>query len=176
MAFVFIVPSANGLPSLPCCLARRGGRLESVMTPWQLFSQLGFEGRRQVHLSLCEDALLTWTDYVKGKPRALRYRDSVVGIRHRVDVELPADALGAARVGVDLADVGTRYLEPMTAMQDDDLAFPDSVAFAYYAIYNCFRKYVRGDDIPDQLIVNQALSAHDDSEVVARLMRAIDEI
>ncbi|MFD6355120.1 hypothetical protein [Nocardia tengchongensis] len=144
------------------------------MTPKQRFLQLGADHRRQVHLSLCEDALPTWIDYVQSKRARLRYRDSVVGMRHHVDVELPADALHSARAGVDLADIANRYLEPISALQDDDLTFPDPVEFAYYAIYNCFRKYACGDDIPDWLIVNQALSVHDDSEAVSRLTRAID--
>ncbi|MFE3759550.1 hypothetical protein ACFXO9_35055 [Nocardia tengchongensis] len=93
-----------------------------------------------------------------------------------MDVELPADALRSARAGVDLADIGNRYLEPITALQDDDLTFPDPVEFAYYAIYNCFSKYSRGDDIPDWLIVNQALSVHHHSEVASRLTRAIADI
>ncbi|MEV0333926.1 hypothetical protein [Nocardia sp. NPDC050717] len=140
------------------------------------FFQLGADSRRLVHLALCEDALRTWNTYVQDEPAALRYRDSVVGMRHTVDIELPADALRAARAGVNLADVDRRYLEPITALQDDDLTFPDSVELGYYAIYNCFRKYVSGADIEDWLIVNQALSVHHDSEVAARLTRAIDEL
>jgi hypothetical protein len=146
------------------------------MTPWQLFLRLGADSRRQVHLSLCEDAMAIWIGYVEGEPAPLRYRDSVVGMWHNVDVELPADALRSARAGADLVNVGNRYLEPITALQDDDLTIPDPVEFAYYGIYNCFRKYVRGDDISDRLIVNQALSVHDHSEVASRLTHAIDNI
>jgi hypothetical protein len=43
---------------------------------------------------------------------------------------------------VDLGNVAQRYLEPIAALQDEDLAFPDAVRFAYYALYNCFEKYV----------------------------------
>ncbi len=145
-------------------------------TPSERFFRLEADHRRQIHLSLCEDALPTWTSYAQGEPASLRYLDSIVGLRHHVDVELPADALRSARAGADLADVDSRYSEPITAMQDDDLAFPDPVEFAYYAIYNCFRKYVRGDDIADWLIINQALSAHDLDEAVPRLTRTIDGI
>ncbi|WP_181698015.1 hypothetical protein [Nocardia sp. GTS18] len=146
------------------------------MTPNERFLRLGTDHRRQVHLSLCADVLPTWTDYVRGKPSALRYRDSVVGMRHHVDVELPIDALGAARAGVDFANISSRYLEPITALQDDDLAFPDPVEFAYYAIYNCFRKYVSGEEIADWLIVNQALAVHDPGEAAQRLTRAVDGV
>ncbi|MFE3028796.1 hypothetical protein, partial [Nocardia tengchongensis] len=129
------------------------------MTPRQRFSQLGADHRRLVHLSLCEEALPTWIDYVQGKRARLRYRDSVVGIRHHVDVELPTDALRSAHAGTDLADIGGRYLEPISALQDDDLTFPDPVEFAYYAIYNCFRKYACGDDIPVDRGLSDTLNA-----------------
>ncbi|MFJ4654819.1 hypothetical protein ACIP5Y_26395 [Nocardia sp. NPDC088792] len=146
------------------------------MAPDQLFLQLLADQRRQVHLSLCEDALASWIDYVQKKPASLRYRDSVVGMRHTVDSTLPADALHCARAGVDLAEIGNRYLEPITALQDGDLSFPDPIEYAYYAVYNCYRKHVRGDDISDWLIVNQALSIHDPGEAASRLMHAIANI
>ncbi|MET9487385.1 hypothetical protein [Nocardia sp. NPDC006630] len=146
------------------------------MTPRELFLQLGGDHRRQVHLALCDDALPTWITYIRSKRTPLRYRDSIVGMWHHVDPELPADALRAAHAGMDLADIGNRYLEPITALQDDDLSFPDPAEFTYYAIYNCFRKYVRGDDIPDWLIVNQALSIHAVNDVAAYLTRTIESI
>ena len=43
----------------------------------------------------------------------------------------------------------------------NDLEFPDPVEYAYYAIYNLFRKYVQGRELDDWLIVNQALSSSD---------------
>ncbi|KAF0845719.1 hypothetical protein [Nocardia caishijiensis] len=146
------------------------------MTPRDRFLRLDADRRRQVHLVLCAQALPTWTGYVRGKPAALRYRDSVVGMRHRVDVDLPADALRAVRTGADRADVSGRYLEPIAALHDDDLCLPDHVEFAYYAIYNCFRRYVCGDDIAEWLIVDQALAAHDPSEATPRLTRAVDDV
>lgn len=122
---------------------------------------------------MCADALPVWIGYVRGRSAVLRYRDSVVGMRHDVDVELPGDALRSACAGADLTEVGERYLEPISALQDDDLAFPDPIEFAYYAMYNCFRRYARGDAIDDWVIVNQALSAHDVDEAASRLTRAI---
>jgi len=85
-------------------------------------------------------------------------------MQHEVDIGLPADALRSARAGVDLANVASRYREPIVAMQDDDLNFPEPVEFAYYAIYNCFRKHACGEDIDPWLIVNQALSSSEDKE------------
>ncbi|UGT43178.1 hypothetical protein LTV02_07255 [Nocardia yamanashiensis] len=153
---------------------REGCSLGLLVTSRQVFLQLGADDRRQVHLALCEEALSVWVGFVRGKRGRIRYRDSVAGVRHELDVELPADALRSVCAGRDLADVSGRYLEPITALQDDDLRFPESVEFAFYAIYNCFSKYVRGEDISDWLIVNQALSIHDPGEVEERLMRAIE--
>jgi len=133
------------------------------MTPAESFGQLGADRQRQVHLSLCEAALETWMKYVRLRA-PLRYADSVVGMRHEVDIGLPADALRSARAGVDLANVESRYSEPIVAMQDDDLTFPEPVKFAYYAIYNCFRNHACGEDIDPWLIVNQALSSDDNKD------------
>ena len=59
-------------------------------------------------------------------------------------------------------------------MQDDDLSLLDSVEFAYYAIYNCFRKYARDEDIDPWLIVNQALSSSgDEASWLPQLTQAI---
>jgi hypothetical protein len=92
----------------------------------------------------------------------IRYADSVVGMRHGVDMRLPHDALRSATAGADLADVDGRYREPIVAMQDDDLVFPDPIKFAYYAVYNCFRRHALGEVIDPWLIVNQALASIDD--------------
>ena len=104
----------------------------------------------------------------------IRYADSVVGMQHEVDVGLPADALRSARAGADLGNVENRYGEPIVAMHDGDLTFPGEVQFAYYAIYNCFRKHACGEDIDSWLIVNQALSSNDNQESWApRLTQAM---
>ena len=76
-----------------------------------------------------------------------------------MDLALPCDAFRAAREGCDAAKVAERYLEPITAMEDEDLKFPENIAFAYYSIYNLFCKYTRHRDIDDWIIVNQALSS-----------------
>jgi hypothetical protein len=114
--------------------------------------------RRCVHLHLCARALGVWRAYVQTSPR-LDYVEGVVGTSQQVDVTLPADALAAAHAGRDDARVYDRYAEPIAAMQDDDLEFPERIAFAYYAIYNAFLKLVVGRNIEDWLIVNQALAS-----------------
>jgi len=144
------------------------------MTPAHLFLQLTPERQKQVHFSLCEEALDVWEVYCKKRPR-IRYVDTVVGMRHKVDLRLPYDALRSAQAGTDLADVEERYSEPIVAMQDSDLEFPRTIEFAYYAIYNCFCKYALTEKIDPSLFVKQALSSIDDPTSRApRLLAAID--
>ena len=105
------------------------------MTPAETFGQLPASRQRQVHLSLCEHALMHWKNHVSTHA-PLRYTDSVVGMRHEVDVGLPADALRAARAGVDSMSVESRYQEPIAAMQDTDLSFLASVEFRTAVVRN----------------------------------------
>lgn len=85
------------------------------------------------------EALNVWRAYrLDGVP--LEYRDGVVGMLHTVDDTLPARALADvdAMLGGTFADpeIAQAYLEPLSAMQDDDLDFPTEVARGYYAISN----------------------------------------
>lgn len=63
-----------------------------------------------------------------------------------------------------------RYQEPIAAMQDDDLIFPDNVAFAYYSIYNLFERYVTSRNIDEWLIANQALSSNGEGTDYASIL------
>lgn len=101
--------------------------------------------------------------------------DTVIGMRHEVDVQLPHDALQSAKAGSDLTNVDDRYSEPIVAMQDDDLELPDPIEFAYFALYNCFRRHARAEPIDAWLIVNQALSSSDDeASWLPRLAAAVE--
>jgi hypothetical protein len=53
-------------------------------------------------------------------------------------------SLASVEAGVDRADVAQRYLEPITALQDDDLELPNHIELSYYAIYNLYRSAVEG--------------------------------
>jgi len=130
--------------------------------------------RRVVHGILVQQALARWKAYVAGEGQ-IRYRESVTGTEQVVDAALPAEALAAARSGQDVAAVAARYGEPITALQDDDLSFPDPIEFAFYAIYNFFQKYGLEKDVDDWLIVNQAASSDpDESRWEGALQAAIE--
>jgi hypothetical protein len=141
------------------------------MTLADSFRLLTPEQQRNVHLLLCEEALRIWDAYA-ARHAPIVYYDSVVGMRHQVDVGLAHDALRSARLGTDVEGIQERYLEPTVAMQDDDLVFPKTIEFAYYAIYNCFCKHACGDDVDPWLIVNQAISADDNEAAWSQRLTA----
>lgn len=125
------------------------------------FLQLSDDARKKVHQFLCAKALESWMRFADSK-KNISYCDSVVGMAHNIDFQLPSDAFQTAFGDCEKATsdaIAQRYLEPITALQDMDLEFPDEMEFAYYAIYNAFLKYARLKNIDDWLIVNQALSA-----------------
>ena len=73
-------------------------------------------------------------------------------------------------MGVKILNIEHNYSEPIAAMQDEDLKFPESIMFAYYSIYNLFRKYVCNDNIDDWLIVSQALSSETNLETTEDIL------
>jgi hypothetical protein len=122
------------------------------------FLSLNYEQKRFVHLELCRNALSVWSNYVAAFDE-ISYVEGVVGTFQIVDKLLPNKAFEAVISSKDSAKIAWRYAEPISAMHDEYLEFPDNIEFAYYAIYNLFNKYVLQQNIDDWLICNQALSA-----------------
>ena len=102
---------------------------------------------------------------------AIHYVEGVCGTAQTVDQDLPEDALAAVRSGQGIEAVAQRYREPIVALQDHDLDFPESVEFAYYAVYNFFRRYARQEEIDDWVLVNQSLSSTEDAKTGTVLLR-----
>lgn len=127
----------------------------------EIFQSLANDQKRLVHLELCRNALRIWQEYTN-QFENIDYVESIVGTYQIVDKSLPKDAFEAVVRGHDEKKIDWRYAEPISAMQDDDLEFPDHIEFAYYAIYNIFNKYILQQNIDDWLICNQALSAETD--------------
>ena len=138
------------------------------------FLSLSTDQKRVAHLFLCEHALAKWQAYASSK-WWITYADSVVGTKQTVDKLLPLDALRSARAGSDIANVDERYGEPITALQDEDLTFPEAITYAYYSIYNAFNKYAKNKNIDDWVIVNQALSSETEISKWEALLHAAIE-
>ena len=130
------------------------------------FEALDPDRRARCLALLCDENGARLRQYFSDR-RATTYEDSVVGLRHELDVELPFRALEAIRSarGVPPASVLdallAEYGEPMTAHQDGDLVFTnDRAQYAYLAIYNLVESCRAPDDRElAWLVVRQALSA-----------------
>ncbi len=133
--------------------------------------------RKVVHRFVCGKALEVWQEFVAQETK-ITYADSVVGLAHEVDTQLPTEAFRAAFAGCSAEEsdnISYRYLEPISALQDMDLEFSAPVLMAYYAIYNAFCKYARGENNDDWIIVNQAL-ATDPENARAMLKAALQQV
>jgi hypothetical protein len=128
------------------------------------FLCLNAEQRRCAQLNLCRNALDVWNNYV-ARFDEISYVEGVVGTFQIVDKLLPTEAFEVVKAGRSSENIDKRYAEPINAMHDDDLEFPDHIEFAYYAIYNLFSKYARNRKIDDRLICNQAISAEVDENL-----------
>jgi hypothetical protein len=138
------------------------------------FDALAPARRRLVHQRLAEHALARWELHCR-REGEIRYVEGVCGTRQAVDASLPGDALASVGSGQGVEDVEARYGEPITAMQDGDLSFRESATFAYYAIYNFFRRYGLREEVDDWLLVNQAISSEEEEwRALAALKEAID--
>ena len=138
----------------------------------EAFVALAPERRRAARVLLTEQvALRVWREFVTQRGR-IRYRDSVTGGAHELDAGLPARALGCLHGTGDADAVAEAYREPIAALQDLDLELPEHSQFAYYAIYNLFRRYGRNEAIEEFLIINQVLSSLRDEQQMAAALRS----
>lgn len=137
------------------------------MTPPEIlaaFRALPLHRRHEAMRVACSYALDVWDRYARGGEPVV-YIDGVVGMRHVVDMVLPQRAIEAvdrrlAGSHVDPAAIWDAYQEPIAALQDGDLDFPDDIARAYYAIYNLFGIVFGRTQLYDdgELVILQAAS------------------
>jgi hypothetical protein len=78
-----------------------------------------------------EEAVIVWERHAS--ELKLKYRDSVVGMKHEIDARLPRRTLEGKESRDDLRN---EWLEPITALQDDDWELPEPARDAFYAAYN----------------------------------------
>lgn len=139
------------------------------------FLSLSDEEKRLVQFILCENAVSILNRYF-AETGEIEYVESIVGTTQIVDSKLPSDAFEAAQTGKNLHNVNYRFAEPITAIQEEDLIFPEEIEFAYFSIYNLFQKFVLRREIDDWVIVNQAVSAEkDESKWFDLLKNAIEK-
>jgi hypothetical protein len=138
-------------------------------SPAQTFMKLSTDEKKKVHIILCEKSLIKWNEYVSNFDE-INYTETVCGTNQTVDKNLPSEAINSVKMNIDITNIKDRYSEPIVALQDDDLEFPENIELAYYSIYNLFRKYICCENIEDWLIVNQALSSLDNDKIVKDIL------
>jgi hypothetical protein len=112
-------------------------------------TSLAKDKRLELALRLCDKAHPIWENYyITGN---LSYRDTTVGELHKVEKNLLNDALIE------------KFLEPITAIQDDDWILPYPVERTFYAIYNLIKGFKQEENEFGELLhylsVNQAVDA-----------------
>jgi hypothetical protein len=137
----------------------------------QRYFELSPKKQRQVQVALCEQALLVWESLCNTE---IRYTESVAGTTQILDLTLPSEALLAAKSGTGAIAIKQRYLEPLAALQDEDLMLDPNAEFAFYAIYNLFSSIVLKREIDAWLVPNQALSAIGEEHSMAAFERALE--
>jgi hypothetical protein len=151
---------------------------ESMHPTAQKFFDMSSSQRRQVHLYLASIALKQLKKFEADGIIPRFYTETVCGTCQEVDMNLPSEALECIIEKTDPNQIAEWYLEPICALQDEDWPLPDAAQFAYYAIYNTFKKYALGKETDDWLIVNQALSSFGEgfAEADAAFEAAIKEV
>ncbi len=114
------------------------------------FISLDAEARRKAHIKACTCSLAVWDEFCQNGKK-LSYRDSVVLMKHRIEKELPGKALQAVIQNAPCKDIAASYLEPISALQDMDWEPPEHIKYAFYSIYNLYRKYCDDLEVDDRL-------------------------
>jgi hypothetical protein len=156
--------------------SRGSARLQAAVVR---FLALSPAQRRIVHEQMVGQALARWQAFAEAQG-VIRYREHATGTEQFVDASVLVDAVAVARSGDGIAALEQRFREPIVALQDGDLSFPESVTCAYYAIYNFFRKYALQEECDDLMLLNQAGSSDEDEQewepaLVKAIERAADE-
>jgi len=128
-----------------------------------IFLSLSSEEKKEFHLDACQFSLDQWDKFWKNNDAHMRYTDSVAGIEHVVDFELPLKAYLAVKFNHYDGLIEKEYREPIVALQDYDWNPPADIQMAYYSIYNLYQKYSGLEEIDDWLIINQSLSSSPNS-------------
>ena len=116
--------------------------LKDLLSPLPKSKQLA------IVIRLIKLALPVWDKYAE--KNELVYRDSVVGLSHKVDINLPTYCIKVSEDYLkanwmqkiftkntnEILGVQHKFREPITALQDRDWELPYEVERIFYAVYN----------------------------------------
>lgn len=105
-----------------------------------ILSGLSYRSQCLCALIACERALAVWNAFVSSSD--LEYTDSVAGLHHEIDEELPLRVFFCVRENLENlgAEFGfalqEEYLEPLAALGDGDLKMPENALEAFYSFHH----------------------------------------
>ena len=128
----------------------------------------------QLALRFIKLALPIWEKY--SRENELSYRDTVVGLSHKVDRKLLMNSVLAienyhqlSKLGKlingkkDLMRLRVQFDDPVVALQDNDWVLPDEISKVFYSVYNLMGVTInKGKGIRESLIyisINQSIVA-----------------
>ena len=135
------------------------------------FKNLSADETKKAHVRACAYSVSAWDKFC-ANGRNLTYKDSVVFLTHSVDKSLLNSALQAV---IDNHSDGLldSFLEPINALEEMDWTPGQNIEYAFYSIYNLYKKYCHKEEIDNWLIINQALSSESDETKIDEMLRCI---
>jgi hypothetical protein len=145
------------------------------MTLQKYIEELPNDRQFKVAIRLANLVLPIWDNYATNYK--LSYRDSVVGLKHKVDKNILKNAIVEAETYINLSKIkknidGKNKLteilghfdDPIVALQDTDWELPDEVEKTFYAVYNLIESLYGSektvfDDSTIYVSINQAIDA-----------------
>lgn len=105
-----------------------------------LLSGLSYRSQCLCAIIACEAALNAWSEFASAEN--FSYADSVLGLRHEIDSDLPSRVLSCVRG--NLENLGTdfgfalqeEYLEPLAALGDGDFKMPENALEAFTSFHH----------------------------------------
>lgn len=157
------------------------------MTLEEFTNSLPKDKQLKLALHFARLALPVWEDYCAD--RDISYRDTVVGMTHSTDKNLPRNVLNAIEEYLNMnkwqkflngkkniLKFRSQFDEPIVALQDEDWQLPYEVKTTFYAFYNLTDAVIGKDvtvfgDSTIYVSINQAIDALETSGTMS-----VDEI
>lgn len=135
------------------------------------FKGLPADDTKKAHIRACAYSVSAWDKFC-ADGKNLSYKDSVVFLTHKVDKSLLSSALQAV-IDNHSGNLLDSFLEPINALEEMDWTPGQNIEYAFYSIYNLYKKYCLKEDIDDWLIVNQVLSTEPDERKMDEMLKFI---
>jgi hypothetical protein len=147
------------------------------MTLKEFISALDSTMQFDLAITLIGAAMPAWENYTKTKE--LKYKDSVVGLHHRVEKDIISRTLKTVRMElsepgihkIEIEKLMKEFSDPIVAMQDGDWELPYEPERIFYSAYNLLKE-IEGEEVSvlDEPRIYVAINQAMDAALSAKLM------